>query len=95
MRTKSLKMSPETMQDHAELPPEPYAACVARTLVADMFEQHRHCVQRACRTAGACLALANGAFCPAEMDSRQAFVFTGMLLFRDAMEGRILPEDAQ
>jgi hypothetical protein len=65
-------------------------ACMARTLVADLFDHHQTCTLRECRAAGRCLACGQGGFCPVEMDSRQAFVFAGMMAFHDFFRVELL-----
>jgi hypothetical protein len=64
-------------------------AFMARTLVADFFDQHESCLRRECRSSGCCQAYSQGGFCPAEMDSRQALLFAGMMVFHDVLRGEI------
>lgn len=64
-------------------------AFMARTLVADIFDQHETCPRRECRSGGCCQAYAQGGFCPAEMDSRQALLFAGMMAFHDVLRDEI------
>ena len=59
--------------------------CMARSLVADMFEQHRQCTVKECRAAGRCMAYDHAGFCPVEMDNREGCVLAGMTLFHDAL----------
>lgn len=59
-------------------------ALMARSLVSDMFAQHRLCTLKICRNAKNCRAYDGGGFCGVELDNRQACVFAGMMAFHDA-----------
>ena len=89
MGSKSRKSKEETPEEKARKYAEAIenyrlaVGCMARSLVADMFEHHRQCSLKDCRAAGRCIAYDHGGFCPVEMDNRQGCVFAGMTLFHD------------
>ena len=96
MGSKSRKSNLETKAEKSRKSAEAienYRAavgCMARSLVADMFEQHRQCALKDCRAAGRCIAYDHGGFCPVEMDNRQGCVLAGMTLFHDAFYAEMI-----
>lgn len=88
MRGNTKKNEPQVAETSALHPDDAYrhaAACMARTLVSDMFDLHQACSLRECRAGKRCLAYQSGGFCPVEMDSRQGCVLAGMMLFHDVL----------
>jgi hypothetical protein len=64
-------------------------AGMARTLVADLFDQHEICPLRECRSGDSCQAYARGGFCPVKMNGEQAMLFSAMMAFHDVLRGEI------
>jgi hypothetical protein len=91
-RTKQTQLQTGRTETDSEPRDSAYRSAIAfmaRTLVADIFDQHETCLRRECRSGGCCQAYAQGGFCPAEMDSRQALLFAAMMAFHDVLRGEI------
>lgn len=91
-KTKSTQSQTGTVETASEPHDDAYRSAIAsmaRTLVADIFDQHETCLRRECRSGGCCQAYARGALCPAAMGSQQALLFAGMMAFHDTLRGEI------